>query len=887
MLGFFYSLSPHLDIGANCTGKYADVVGGGECTLDTRHWPLIDPLPSYGRGRERPGGRHMSFIHGNGLEDVIITGDKGTIDGQGYVWWDMWRRRYLRYTRPSLIELMYSKDILISNVVLLNSPFWNIHPVYCSNVVIKYVTILAPFDSPNTDGIDPDSSYNVCIEDCYIATGDDLVALKSGWDEYGIRYDRPSYGITIRRLRGTTPFAGIAIGSETSGGIENVLVQDVSIFNSGVGIHLKTNIGRGGTIKNITVTDVFMENVSKGIRIAGDVGDHPDRGFNPDALPVVDMVTLRDVWGVNVRQAGSIQGLSKSPFTRICLWNVHFSGVNPGTPWTCSDVRGAAVEVSPWACRELSSSRVKRSNGQHGIRVIVDPPPVGPTTRSCNCIGADIFSSVSSFAKPDSSNGRHQFSNEIPSSYASATQKRSIPCSQQNNQIQTKPPLFLVSTSRAENWKIPSYPCSPPCSFHVRRNGKREMLTRAFHGRKKSPRARDDGGGSLGGSQQMDEEEEEALFGHLSDLPLTFCGGAQHFRALGLKEVLQSSVQVLGESGLGISEKVVLWDGAVFASKRFRKVSVGRTEFRRRMERLARISADCQHLVPLRAYVYAKRIKVVLCSYYPMGSLADLLSGARELGHTHLAWPTRLQIILHVARAIAFIHSQPPPQHDKHLQLNVHGNIKASNVFVKIDFSACLSNYGFHHLGERPKVQEITDLAGKMLTRCDLTQKCDILSFGKMVLDILGGPTAPFQKNYISERKEDIREGKISFFEFPAEGEAKSQAFKVLDIALACTHASPETRPTIEQILDNLREMARGADEPHPSDSHERRRPKVNPKSQLLAFNLPDEAFHSIEIGYESISIFQSNWNHLGIYLPVQQQTGGYASIGYPDHLCI
>ncbi|KAI5433263.1 hypothetical protein KIW84_020516 [Lathyrus oleraceus] len=145
---------------------------------NSSNWPLIAPLPSYGRGRERPGGRYMSFIHGDGLQDVVITGENGTIDGQGDEWWNMWRNKTLQFTRPGLVEFVNSKDIIISNVTFKDSPFWNIHPVYCSNVVVRFVTILAPHDSPNTDGVDPDSSSNVCIEDSYISNGDDIVAVK-------------------------------------------------------------------------------------------------------------------------------------------------------------------------------------------------------------------------------------------------------------------------------------------------------------------------------------------------------------------------------------------------------------------------------------------------------------------------------------------------------------------------------------------------------------------------------------------------------------------------------------------------------------------------------------------------------------------------------------
>ncbi|XP_074571117.1 putative polygalacturonase [Curcuma longa] len=326
-------------------------------TQDTRNWPLVDPLPSYGRGRELPGKRYMSFIQGDGISDVIITGENGTIDGQGEVWWNMWRKGSLHHTRPNLLEFKNSRDILISNTVFQNSPFWSIHPVYCSNVVIKYVTVLAPYDSPNTDGIDPDSSSNVCIEDAHITTGDDLVAIKSGWDEYGIAYGRPSSGITIRRLTGSSPFSGIAIGSETSGGVNNILVENINLYNTGFGIHIKTNVGRGGYIRNVTVINVSMNKVRQAIRIAGDAGDHPDEYFNRYAVPTVDGVTIKNVLGVDIQQPGSIEGIRGSPFTRVCLSNVKLWGVRPHYgSWRCTDVSGAALGVQPWPCSELTNT---------------------------------------------------------------------------------------------------------------------------------------------------------------------------------------------------------------------------------------------------------------------------------------------------------------------------------------------------------------------------------------------------------------------------------------------------------------------------------------------------------------------------------------------------
>ncbi|KAK9139041.1 hypothetical protein Scep_008722 [Stephania cephalantha] len=122
---------------------------------DSSDWPIDDPLPSYGRGRELPGRRHRSLIYGNNLTDVVITGDNGTIDGQGSIWWSWFRNHNLSFTRPHLVELKNSTNVVISNLTFMNSPFWTIHPVYCSHVLVQNVTILAPLSSPNTDGIDP------------------------------------------------------------------------------------------------------------------------------------------------------------------------------------------------------------------------------------------------------------------------------------------------------------------------------------------------------------------------------------------------------------------------------------------------------------------------------------------------------------------------------------------------------------------------------------------------------------------------------------------------------------------------------------------------------------------------------------------------------------
>ncbi|KAL5993034.1 hypothetical protein ACLOJK_013954 [Asimina triloba] len=336
-------------------------------STDPKEWPVIEPLPSYGRGRERLGGRHNSLIHGDNLEDVVITGQNGIIDGQGRMWWELWWNRSLEHTRGHLVEFTNSRNILISNLTFLNSPFWTIHPVYCSNVVINRMTILAPPHSPNTDGIDPatltlmmdsdisesfmhyftDSSSHVCIEDCYIESGDDLIAVKSGWDQYGIATARPSSNIVVRRVSGTTPTcSGVGIGSEMSGGISDVFIEHLRVRNSAAGVRLKTDRGRGGYITNITVTNMTLERVKVPIRFSRGANDHPDEGWDPKALPVVRGVYINNVVGRGISRAPVLEGLDGAPFEQICMSNIQLEGIAPpAAKWQCQFIEERAFAV--------------------------------------------------------------------------------------------------------------------------------------------------------------------------------------------------------------------------------------------------------------------------------------------------------------------------------------------------------------------------------------------------------------------------------------------------------------------------------------------------------------------------------------------------------------
>ncbi|CAK7348838.1 unnamed protein product [Dovyalis caffra] len=320
---------------------------------DMNEWPVMKALPSYGRGRDAAAGRYSSLIFGTNLTDVIITGDNGTIDGQGAFWWENFHRGKLKYTRPYLIEIMFSDNIQISNLTLLNSPSWNVHPVYSSNIIVQGITIIAPLKSPNTDGINPDSCTNTKIEDCYIVSGDDCVAVKSGWDEYGIAFGMPTKQLVIRRLTCISPYsATIALGSEMSGGIEDVRAEDITAVHTESGVRIKTAVGRGGYVKNIYVKRMTMHTMKWVFWMTGNYGSHADKNYDPKALPVIQGINYRDVVADNVTMAARLEGIAGDPFKEICISNVTI-GMAPKAkkvPWTCTDIEGITSGVSPRPC---------------------------------------------------------------------------------------------------------------------------------------------------------------------------------------------------------------------------------------------------------------------------------------------------------------------------------------------------------------------------------------------------------------------------------------------------------------------------------------------------------------------------------------------------------
>ena len=326
-------------------------------STDKDDWPMIPALPSYGQGKHGGPARRTSLIHGENLTDVVVTGNNGTIDGQGAAWW---HHKHDDDTPPHMIEFMWSSDIEVSHLTLTNTAFWTVHPVYCVGFVAHHLWILNPQDVSNTDGIDPDSTRDVLIHDVYIRTGDDGIAMKSGWDEYGydfLGHGLPTQNVTIRNAIISTPCAAIAIGSEMSGGVRDVTVSNCTLWDSTAGVHIKSGRGRGGFVTDVVLEDITMDGVHCGFMFDTDSDkkpqDSPGHHANMSALPDIRRIATRRVRGTNCDQVARLQGLDAAhPMADISFDDVRFNAL---AAWpSCVNVTGTWVSCIPKPCSALT-----------------------------------------------------------------------------------------------------------------------------------------------------------------------------------------------------------------------------------------------------------------------------------------------------------------------------------------------------------------------------------------------------------------------------------------------------------------------------------------------------------------------------------------------------
>jgi len=312
------NITLHLDAGA--------VILGSENPED---YPII-----HSRWEGMHQETYAPLIAGNHLQNIAVVG-RGTIDGRGAIWWKAKKEETLVHPRPRLVSFSDCINVLIEGITAVNSPSWTINPVHCQNVTIRAITVINPADSPNTDGINPDSCRLVRISDCYVSVGDDCIALKSGTEHEQPDRSTPCRDITITNCTLERGHGGVVIGSEMSGGVKNVVISNCVFIGTDRGIRIKSRRGRGGIVEDIRVTNLIMDgvlcpftmNLYYNIGEYGNlnISDKNPRSIN-DGTPRLRHIHFSHITAREVKHAaGFLYGLAEMPLEDISLRDISIS----------------------------------------------------------------------------------------------------------------------------------------------------------------------------------------------------------------------------------------------------------------------------------------------------------------------------------------------------------------------------------------------------------------------------------------------------------------------------------------------------------------------------------------------------------------------------------
>ena len=307
---------------------------------------------------------YQPLIYAIDQHDIALTG-RGTIDGAASVrtWWSMcwgletdwdprassqkvgrpllksWNEQQLPVEqrvlghgygmRPQLVNFYRCDNILVEDVTMLRSPFWNLHPVLCRNMTVRGVHFVN--DGPNGDGCDPESCDGVLIEECFFDTGDDCIAIKSGRDQDGRRVGEPSQNIIVRDCTMKNGHGGVVVGSEISGGYRNLFVERCNMDSPRLdrAIRIKTNARRGGVIENIYVRNIEVGQCKESFLKINLIYDQREvEEAQEIVLPTVQNVFMEDIHGGQSRYGVMITALEEeSHVHNICLRNCTFDRV--------------------------------------------------------------------------------------------------------------------------------------------------------------------------------------------------------------------------------------------------------------------------------------------------------------------------------------------------------------------------------------------------------------------------------------------------------------------------------------------------------------------------------------------------------------------------------
>ncbi|KAL5572732.1 hypothetical protein UlMin_022329 [Ulmus minor] len=285
-----------------------------------------------------------------------------------------------------------------------------------------------------------------------------------------------------------------------------------------------------------------------------------------------------------------------------------------------------------------------------------------------------------------------------------------------------------------------------------------------------------------------------------------FEGGIYSFD---LEDLLRASAEVLGKGSVGTSYKAVLEQGITVVVKRLKDVVVSKKEFDTQMQLLGRIKHE--NVLPLRAFYYSKDEKLLVYDFMPAGSLSALLHGSRGSGRTPLDWDNRMRIALGAARGVAHLHVS---------EKVVHGNIKSSNILLRPDNDASVSDFGLHSLfgTSTPPNRVAGYRAPEVVETRKVTFKSDVYSFGVLLLELLTGK-APNQASLGEEGidlprwvQSVVREewtAEVFDVELMRYHNIEEEMVQLLQIAMSCVSTVPDQRPGMQEVVRLIEDMNR------------------------------------------------------------------------------
>jgi polygalacturonase len=229
--------------------------------------------------------------------------------------------------RPSFVEPYKCKNVLLEGFTLVNAPFWCLHPFMCENVTVRGITVNS--HGPNNDGCDPESCRYVLIENCYFNTGDDCIAIKSGKNNDGRRWGLPSEYIVVRNCEMKDGHGGVVLGSEISGGVRNVWVENCTMDSPNLDrvIRIKSNPIRGGILENFFIRNIKVGECKEAVFRVEMKYEKVTTGPN---MPLVKNFVMENVTCEKSRYGVFIDGFADSPQKQVqdvVLRNCTFNNV--------------------------------------------------------------------------------------------------------------------------------------------------------------------------------------------------------------------------------------------------------------------------------------------------------------------------------------------------------------------------------------------------------------------------------------------------------------------------------------------------------------------------------------------------------------------------------